>query len=79
MLAARRQHSLHDFAVPLASLGFAAMLTAGLYFGTEAIENKANAAKQGTVVIAGSFRVGEQGDYSSFTGQRIAPQRAITR
>jgi hypothetical protein len=78
VIAVRRPPE-RDFAVPAVSLGLAALLMAGMYFGTEPLEHKANAAKQGSIVISGSFSVGSQGDYSAFSGQRIAPQRPAAR
>ena len=78
-LIAVRRPPEHDFAVPAVSLGIAVVLMAGLYFGTGAIEEQANAAKQGTMIISGSFSAAARGDYSSFAAQRIAPQRPANR
>ena len=79
LIAARRQHPLHDYAVPAVSLGIAFVMMAGLYVGTGVIEERANAAKHGTLVFAGSFSVDAQVDYTSFSAQRIAPQRPQQR
>ena len=79
MIAVRRQHPLHDYAVPAVSLGIAFAMMAGLYVGTGVIEERANAARHGTLVLAGSFSVDAQVDYSSYSAQRIAPQRAQPR
>ena len=68
----------NDYAVAAASLGLAVLLMAGMYFGTGVIEDRANAAK-GTLVIAGSFTSGSQGEYGSFSGQRFAPLRLAAR
>jgi hypothetical protein len=77
-IPARRPPLEHDYAVPAATIGFAVLLMAGMYFGTGVIEDRANATK-GTLVIAGSFTSDSQGDYASFSGQRYAPLRLAPR
>lgn len=74
----RRLPPENDYAVPAATLGFAVLLMAGMYFGTGVIEDRANATR-GTHVIAGTFTSDSQGDYATFSGQRYAPQRLPTR